>query len=221
MMEEKKIHAYCFSGLGADFRIFRQLQIPGVELHPITWEMPADGDSMHDFATKLSAQIQHENPVLIGVSYGGMLVSELVDIINHRFAFVVSSCTSRKQIAPWLRAAGKMRLHELIPYHRFLQSDKFNRFIFDPKSRNEELYLKRLMLKENDIEFLRRSVRLIMQWERTISPDRIIHIHGSADKLLPVSARHVHHVVKGGGHFMIWNKAKEIAQIMSRYLHQS
>ncbi len=221
MHKDEPIPVYCFSGLGADFRIFNKLKIAGVQMLPIQWSMPEKNDTMRSFAQRLATQIVHDNPVLLGVSFGGMLVTELVDIVQPQKAFVISSCTRRQQLAPWLRAVGRIGLHKLIPYHRLLQFDGLNRFVFDPASREEELYLKRLMLKENDIEFLRRSVHIIMHWQRRTSPDGIIHIHGTADKMLPLHPRKVHYAIRNAGHFMVWNRAEELSPIIRRHLFDS
>jgi pimeloyl-ACP methyl ester carboxylesterase len=221
MSDYANIPVYCFSGLGADFRIFRQLKIPGVQLLPITWDMPAAEDTIASFAARLARQIKHPNSVLLGVSYGGMLVTEICATQPVRQGIVVSSCTQRNQLPIWLRAAGKLRLHNLVPYHLLLRSNTLNRVIFDPRSREEELYLKRLMLKDSDITFLKRSVKLIMQWDRQAAPENMVHIHGSSDRLLPLPAKGVQHIIPHGGHFMIWNQATEISRVIGLILNQA
>lgn len=220
MKHRRNINIYCFSGLGADFRIFNQLSIDGAALHPVLWQMPDKTDDMKSFALKLATQIKHDNPVLMGVSFGGMLVCEIAAIIRPQKAIVISSCTHRGQLAPWLRLAGRLKLHHLVPYHLLLHSDRLNRFVFDPKSRAEELYLKRIMLKEQDIQFLKRSVDMIVNWQRKIPVPNILHIHGNADKLIPLPKDGINHTINGGGHFMIWNRAREISAIINQHLSE-
>jgi hypothetical protein len=57
-----------------------------------------------------------------------------------------------------------------------------------------------------------------VNWKRTISPAGIIRIHGNKDRILPVIGFKPDFSVKGGGHFMIANRAAEIAEIIRTIL---
>lgn len=214
---EKK-HIYCISGLGADFRIFSQLKIHGAALHPITWEMPEPGEDLAHYAQKLSSQIVHENPVLIGVSFGGMLTTEMAKQIPVQKAFIISSCKRRRELPTYMRAAGRVGIHKLVPYWLVTQHKQLNRFIFDARSRAEELYLKQMMLKDTQVDFIKRSVNMILHWNNEDCPHNLVHIHGDCDKLLLPGAVHADYWVKGGGHFMVWNMATQISDIINQEL---
>ena len=64
---------YCIPGLGIDERLFQRTEIPGYTLKYITWIMPDKGDTMSSYAAKLLPQITEVNPIILGVSFGGML----------------------------------------------------------------------------------------------------------------------------------------------------
>jgi pimeloyl-ACP methyl ester carboxylesterase len=211
-------HIYCISGLGADFRIFSKLEIPGAILHPIGWEMPNQQDDMCSFAAKLSKQIQHPNPILLGVSFGGMLTTEIAKIVPIEKAIIVSSCKTRKELPWYMRSAGKVGLHKVVPYGLITQNQLLSRFIFDTRSRQEELYLKQMMLKQTQAEFIKRSVDMIVNWQNSNYPENLCHIHGSTDKLLLPGFIKPHYWVKGGGHFMIWNRADEVSRLIQQEL---
>lgn len=211
-------HIYCISGLGADFRIFSKLEIPGVILHPIVWQMPEKEDDMRSFAVKLSRQIQHPNPILLGVSFGGMLTTEIAKAMPVEKAIIVSSCKTKQELPMYMRAAGKVGLHKAVPYGLVTQNRLLSRFIFDTRSRQEELYLKQMMLKQTQVEFIKRSVNIILNWQNKSYPENLCHIHGSTDKLLLSGSVKPHYWVKGGGHFMIWNMAEEISNLIQKEL---
>jgi hypothetical protein len=211
-------HIYCLSGLGADFRIFSKLKLDDVTLHPIQWEMPAPGDTLPVFAKKLAGQIQHENPVLLGVSFGGMLATEMSRIIPVQKTIIISSCKRRSELPAYMRAAGRIGIHKAIPYWLVTQHKKLNRFIFDARSHEEELYLKQMMLTDTSVEFIKRSVNMILQWQNDVCPSCLVHVHGNRDKLLLPGSVSADYWVKEGGHFMIWNMANEISGIIQKEL---
>ncbi len=211
-------HIYCISGLGADFRIFEKLHIENATLHPIHWEIPAANDTLKSFAQKLSKQITAPHPILLGVSFGGMLATEISKIIPVQKTIIVSSCKQRKELPILLRAAGNMRLHKAVPYWLATKSNTINRFVFDTRSKAEELYLKRLMLQKSDHLFLKRAVHMILSWQSTEVPENIIHIHGTKDRLLTPTGIQPTHWIADGGHFMIWNLASEISALIQQEL---
>jgi pimeloyl-ACP methyl ester carboxylesterase len=215
------VHIYCISGLGADFRIFSKLRIKGAMLHPITWQIPEAGETLPAFARRLSQQIQHENPVLLGVSFGGMISTEISKILTVQKTIIVSSCKERKELPYYLRAAGKAKLHKAVPYWLVTQNKYLNRFIFDTRSREEELYLKRMMLADTNITFIKRSVDMILNWKNKECPPGIVHIHGAKDKLLLPSSVHPDYWIPDGGHFMIWNMADKVGDIIQSEIVKS
>lgn len=208
------VHIYCISGLGADFRIFSKLRIKGAVLHPIHWEIPGRHATLPSFALELSKQIKHSNPVLLGVSYGGMLSTEIAKNVPVSRAIIVSSCKQRSELPLYMRVAGAAGLHKVLPYWLVTQNKFLNRLIFDTRSREEELYLKRLMLTGSNLTLIRRSVNMILHWQNEELPANLVHIHGEKDKLLLPFGIRADYWVPDGGHFMIWNKANDVSAII-------
>ena len=218
-------HIYCISGLGADHRLFQNLQLENAELHHIQWELPAINDTMTSYALKLAKQIKHDKIMLMGVSFGGMLVTEIAahlaelerPIIVEK-TILVSSCKSHLELPRLMRFAGKIRIHKLAPYHFILRNNSLNRIAFSMQSQEEELYLKRQMLQSANIDFIKRSINIILRWKAGAIPQNIIHIHGSKDRLLTPKTIKADHWIKDAGHFMVWNKAVEISDILNKLL---
>jgi esterase/lipase len=46
---------------------------------------------LDDYAKRIAKKIKRENPVLIGVSFGGILVQEMAKHINTRKVIIISS----------------------------------------------------------------------------------------------------------------------------------
>jgi pimeloyl-ACP methyl ester carboxylesterase len=224
-------HIYCISGLGADHRIFQKLKIENAELHFINWTKPSPKEDLHSYALRLAQQIKHDKIILMGVSFGGMLTSEIVEYfaanqngvgaIDIKKAILISSCKSPTEFPAPMKWIGKLNLYKLAPHRLILGNDRFNRIVFDLRSKEEELYLKRKMLHDNDLDFIRHAIHMIMKWKKpSASLSNLVHIHGNADRLLQPKNVHADYWVEDGGHFMVWNKADEISRIINGLLRE-
>jgi pimeloyl-ACP methyl ester carboxylesterase len=209
---------YCIAGLGADFRIFENLRIPNATLYPIAWKEPLHNESLPDYAKRLSSQILHEDAILLGVSFGGMIATEISKHKPIKQTIIISSCKSNRELPYYLRLAGMMRLHQVVPYWVVTRSSTLNRIIFDTRSEREELLLKQLMLKHSNPTWLKRFVNMILKWQNTEIPAGIFHIHGRNDRLLLPGKVNANAWLPDGGHFMIWNKAAEISRIIEKQI---
>ena len=74
------------------------------------------------------------------------------------------------------------------------------------------------ILKETDKQFLKWAVRQILKWPNTIPNKNIVHIHGTNDKLIPIKYVKPDHVVKDGGHLMVYTSAVEVSRILTAQL---
>lgn len=74
------------------------------------------------------------------------------------------------------------------------------------------------MLKDKDPKFLRRTVKMIMDWERTSNDGSIIHIHGDNDHTLPVRNINIDYMVEDGSHMMVLTKGKLISKLVNMEL---
>ena len=218
-------HIYCISGLGADHRLFDNLQLNNAQLHFIDWILPAETDTLQTYAQLLATQIKHPEIVLMGVSFGGMLATAITTFAQQhpqpysiKKTIIISSCKSPAELPLLMKWAGKLGLHRIMPYKLILRSASLNRFLFDLRSRQEELYLKLQMLQGNTPEIIERSINLILTWIGDPEPTHLVHIHGNADRLLTPANIKADFWIEDGGHFMVWNKAPEISVIINTLL---
>jgi len=90
---EKK-HIYFMPGLGANSKIFEYISLPKdrFEMHLLEWKIPvSEEESIEDYAKRMTGEIKHQNPILLGVSFGGVLVQEIAKIIAVEKVILVSS----------------------------------------------------------------------------------------------------------------------------------
>ena len=211
----KTIH--CISGLGADQRIFQKISIPGAVLVPVHW-IPFDKhDDLPCYAQKLAAQIAEENPIILGLSFGGMLASEIAKIKAVKQVFLLSSAKDATELP---KAGGFVKFiahYGLIPTGiiKIPNNEIYKRFGVTTK---EEKALLMDILKHTDNSFARWAMRVIVEWQSRTHVDNIVHIHGTADVMIPPENVMPTHWIEGGGHFMAYQRADEIAALITQHL---
>ena len=81
-----KVHVYFMPGMAASPLIFERIKLDETifETHLLDWFMPEKTQSLHDYAKQMALKVKHENAVLIGVSFGGILVQEMAQFLKLR-----------------------------------------------------------------------------------------------------------------------------------------
>lgn len=73
---------YIFSGLGVDKRVFENINFGNLNVHFVDWIEPLKNESLEDYAKRISIPFKDDNPILIGLSFGGILAVEISKIIK-------------------------------------------------------------------------------------------------------------------------------------------
>ena len=204
-----KIPVYLMPGLASSAAIFERIVLPEdvFEIHLLEWEIPLDNESLTDYAKRIATEIKHENPVLIGVSFGGILVQEMAKYLNARKIIIISSVRCNLEFPLRLNIAISTTAYKLIPMSLFASIDSLAKFSFGGKV-NQRLKLYEKFLSVRDIRYLNWAVEQVVLWDRTVIDENVIHIHGDADDVFPIKYIKNCIVVKGGTHIMILNKYK-------------
>lgn len=208
---------YGLSGLGADERVFHainaHLERPIIN---IPWIKPLGNESLRAYAHRLSETIDSsESFALVGVSFGGMIASEMNKVISPERTILISSASRRSELPAYFRGAGKLNIVPHVPSKMIQLPDAFMKFLSpvkDPKQR--DLFID--IAKRTDREFLKWAVQSILTWDNDVVPERLRRIHGSKDRLLPMRSKA--DVILEGGHLVILEKAREMAEAIEREL---
>jgi len=82
---------YFISGLGADKRVFSFLDLSFCVPVFIEWITPLKKESLESYALRLSKNIPEINPTIVGISFGGMLATEIAKANPDIKAIIISS----------------------------------------------------------------------------------------------------------------------------------
>lgn len=210
---------YCISGLGADERAFSRLQIHGYTLVNLPWLLPIANETIAQYAKRMSVGITEENPVLMGLSFGGMMSIEIAKFLSVNKVILISSIKSLNELPFWMTGAGRLRLNKLFSMQSYKILEPIqNRFLGVTDA--EEIAIVRNYRKNAPVVYTNWAINEILNWRNNWQPPVVFHIHGDNDKMFPIKKVSPTHVVKGGGHFMIMNKAAEISRLINEIVYQ-
>lgn len=206
-------NVYVFSGLGVDERVFGEIDFGTFKPVFIQWIKPENNESIEAYAQRLTNQINTKKPILIGLSFGGMIAIEVARYINTRKIILLASAKIYTEIPFYYRWAGYLAIHKLLPITLLKQHTFISDWLFGISDKQHKNMFANI-LQDLDEDFLKWAINKILCWKnQTIHPNTI-HIHGTADKILPAYFIKTDVVVQGGGHFMTVNRAKEISIIL-------
>lgn len=204
-----KIPVYLMPGLAASTAIFERIALPEdvFEIHLLEWEIPLGKETLADYAKRIAVKIKKPDPVLIGVSFGGILVQEMAKFIKARKVIIISSVKSNLEFPRRMKIAKTTKAYKLIPMTLIANIESLAKFSFGEKV-NQRLKLYEKFLSVRDIGYLNWAVEQVILWDRTVVDENVIHIHGDMDDVFPIKYIKNCTVVKGGTHVMILNKYK-------------
>ncbi len=208
-MSNSKTHVYFMPGMAANPSIFKHIKLPEdqFEQHLLEWFVPEKDMSLSDYALKMTASIKHENPILLGVSFGGMLVQEMASHIATKKVIVVSSVTDESQLPKRMLFAKYTKIHKLLPTGLVNNVELLAKYAFgETVPKRLELYEEYLSIK--DKYYLDWSIDQIVNWKQSYCPECMVHIHGEKDNVFPIGNIKNCIPVKNGTHTMIIHRAK-------------
>lgn len=206
-MTQEVIHVYLMPGMAANPTIFEYIKLPEnqFKIHWLEWIMPIEDESLFNYAKRMSCKIKHDNSVLIGVSFGGILVQEMNQFLNLRKLIIVSSVKTRFELPRRMKIARITKLYKLIPTRLANNVDALAKYAFG-KTITKRLELYKKYLSVSDKKYLDWALEQIICWDRVKEVKGVIHIHGSIDPVFPIKYIDDAIVVDSGSHIMIVTK---------------
>ena len=112
-----KIPVYFMPGLAASTAIFERIKLPTAifEMIPLEWEIPKGGETLQQYAKRMAQKVTQIDPVLIGVSFGGILVQEMMQFLEVRKVIIISSVKTNLEFPLRMKVAKTTKAYKLIP----------------------------------------------------------------------------------------------------------
>lgn len=194
-------------GMAASPKIFEFLDLPSpFVIKLLHWIPPKKEEPLDQYAQRMCEQIDSENPILLGVSFGGVLVQEIAKIIETKKIIIVSSIKTSNELPFPMKMADITKIHKLLPVQWIENIDALALFAFG-KRLKDKISLYQKYLSERDPDYLRWAIDALVHWKQNVTSQNSIHIHGNKDTVFPTKNLEapVHFV--DGGHAIILTQA--------------
>ncbi|SEL45227.1 hypothetical protein SAMN04487910_2497 [Aquimarina amphilecti] len=202
-------HVYFVPGMAADVSIFEYIKLPEEKYrtYTISWKIPEKNESIESYAKRMCEEIEHKECVLIGVSFGGIMVQEMSKYLNVSKLVVISSVKTKHELPKRMRLVRKTKAYKLMPTSLVSKIENWEKLAFgDFAKKRAAMYQKYLSV--NDKTYLDWAIEKIVCWDQEEVIEGIVHIHGTKDIVFPINYIDNCITVEKGTHVMIINRAR-------------
>ncbi len=211
---------YFISGLGADERAFSFLDLSFCEPVFINWLPPKSKESLEAYALRLQATITEPAPIIVGLSFGGMLATEMAKADSSAKVIIISSNKTTSEFPFWLKLGKHFPIYNWVPDKAFTTTKLGVYWFMGAKTAEEKAAIKTI-ISEAKVDFYKWAIYAILHWKNKTAPKNVCHIHGTSDKVLPFFlTKSVDVSINGGEHLMIMNKAKAISALLAKKISE-
>ncbi len=215
-----KTPIYFVPGLAAGPEIFENLELSKekYELHYLTWLKPlALEESIANYAMRMCDEVKEKEPILIGVSFGGIMVQEMSKFLDVKKVIIISSVKTNKELPKKFKMAKFTKLYKFFPTKVISNFEEYAQYFLGKSlKKRAKIYQKYLSVRSKT--YLNWAIFNVLKWEQNKPLDGIVHIHGTKDKVFPIKNINESIEIKGGTHIMILTKAKKISKIIDEVL---
>jgi pimeloyl-ACP methyl ester carboxylesterase len=203
----EKIHVYFMPGLAASSLIFERINLPeaAFEIHLLDWELPLSQETLKAYAERMSKLVTEPNPVLIGVSFGGVLVQEMAQFLTVRKLIIISSVKTNLEVPLRMKFAKTTKAYKLLPTSLLQNVELLAKYSFGNAIKQRLKMYEKFLSMRNKV-YLDWAIEQMLLWNRTEPDKNVIHIHGTLDEVFPVKNIQNFIPVSGGTHIMILSK---------------
>lgn len=206
-MSQDIIHVYFMPGMAANPTIFEHIKLPKSQfkIHWLNWLIPVENESLSAYAKRLAKSVKHENSVLIGVSFGGVLVQEMNRFLKVKRLIIISSVKQTQELPKRMKVMRATKAYKLIPTSLVSNIDLLAKYAFGENVK-KRVALYKQYLSVTDPKYLNWAVAKMVCWKQEKTIPNLIHIHGSKDKIFPYRCINECITIPDGTHIMILNK---------------
>ena len=204
-----KLAVYLMPGLAASPLIFENIKLPtsSYELIYLEWFLPHKNETLQHYAKRMCKDIK-EDSVLIGVSFGGILVQEMAKQIRVKKLIIISSVKSHLEFPQRIKIAKTTKAYKILPTNWLQNIETLVKYSFGNNIISKRLKLYEKYLQMRDKAYLDWAIEKLVLWENEEVNSKLIHIHGEKDEVFPIKNIKNCIIVKNATHTLILHKYK-------------
>lgn len=221
MIKESPTVIYFVPGMATDKKIFERIRLPisQYECNIIEWLSPEENESLESYVHRMAKSVTHENPILVGVSFGGVIVQEMADIIPVNKTIIVSSVKSRQEFPLYMRLGSYTKLYKLLTASSILSTSDLGKLGWNEKTRRR-LRKMQPYLNVRDEKYLTWAIKNMVEWRREEADSNVYHIHGTNDEVFPIKYIDKCRKIEKGTHAMILQKTPSIVKEILKIIEE-
>jgi len=212
------MQVYFISGLGADRSVFQLLNLDFCKPVFIDWIKPRHKESLQHYALRLKeAYFIADDAVIVGLSFGGMLATEIAKEFPATKIILLSSSKTKNEIPAFYKLGKHLPVYKWSTHfiQKAIMQALVYRFGVHSKT-GKDIYSN--VVSNTNISFNNWAIWALLHWNNTTIPANVTHVHGTADKILPYKNVTANITIASGGHLMVMENAAEISAILRQLL---
>ncbi|HRI21764.1 MAG TPA: alpha/beta hydrolase [Panacibacter sp.] len=208
---------FFLSGLGADKTVFKFLDLSYCEPVFIDWIKPDKDEPLNQYALRLKKLYIPDDAIIIGLSFGGMLATEIAKKYPSAKVIILSGAKTKNEIPSYYKTGKYMAVQNIAPgiLHKWLMLRM--KWLFGLKDQRNIKVYEDLIRNSNPV-FNKWAIYAILNWQNTAVPPNIFHIHGTHDKVLPYRNVTCNHTIKKGGHLMVMEQSGLVSKLLKEII---
>lgn len=203
---------YLIPGLGGDYRLFTGLREEGLQFEVLEFIAPVKGESLVEYAGRLSQGIDQSQPFMVGgVSLGGIMALEVARYVSPEKIILISSVKNSREFPFYLQ------MFRYLPLYRPFSGEFYKKHAPRDSRKGMPAYkydLLDAMRTDADPVFVKWAVNAVVNWKRRETPENVIHIHGTRDLMFPGMLLGPRHKIPKGRHVMVLSQADEVMALL-------
>lgn len=218
-IKKRSKKVYFVSGMCNPCSVFDNIILPeGYEKVYIEWLIPKEEELLEAYTIRMSEKIDKSEPfILIGYSFGGIIVQLMNAFLDPTKTIIISSMKSEKEIPQLFKFAKASHFFEYVPKSVYgstnFVTDIFTRYLYELPT--EEV---RQLMTITDPVYVRWSIEQITHWTPKIKCENLYHIHGTKDQIFPFRQIDNVYGVINGDHLMVIHRAEEISALIDHII---
>lgn len=209
-------------GMAANCDIFEKISLERSKfnLHYIEWLEPEINEPLEAYCTRIARKITTPNPILIGVSFGGIIVQEIAKIIHVEKVIIISSVKDPSEFPKRIIWAKKWKLYRFFPTSYINLFENLTKKLVSSKKIHNRIEMYQKYLSVRSVNYLDWAFKNVILWENKNPIQNVYHLHGTKDHIFPHKRIKNAHFLEKGTHVMVLVNAHWINKKLEEILEK-
>lgn len=207
---------YVLTGLGADQRCFDEIDFGLNNVVHMHWADVEGVSSIEDYAEILAQQIDDQDHILLGTSFGGIMALEIASQTKPLVVILVAAPRFRSQFTLTARLGLWFGNH--VPARFLKEIARLGAICLSIPREKRPLFL--TMLRETPVKRLRRFMRFLQKWRPKQPECRVISIMADDDPFFTPSPNETARILRNTGHFCLWDNPEHLSRAIQAQIRK-